>query len=375
MKKFICASLTAAISSFALPVFAQFNISALSSFGGGDGWFAPGEGGYTYLGTGNLERGMAYGNGELYLVSRNGGSFIRRLDSLTGTDLGTLSLGSGIVTGGDFAVNKVAVAADGAIYVSNLRTALSDANTFKVYRWNDAAPATTPTVVYNGNPLTGARLGDSTLAVSGSGSSTRLYSGFAASPVIAGNNGYAVIDPTATAVTAVGFVGTPPNAGDFRLGVTVGPNGEIWGLQGNQTLRETSFAGASGTLLGTAANIFSAAERAMSYTVLNGVPVLATMSTGDFTVRVYDASNPLSLVLLGQKNNTTGTLSANGNATGDVAWGAVTDNGDGTTSATLYALSSNQGIQAFVVTVPEPTAAALLGIGLLGLIGRMRSRR
>ena len=40
-----------------------------------DGWLAPGEGGYTFLGTGNNERGLAYGNGHVYLVSRSGGTF------------------------------------------------------------------------------------------------------------------------------------------------------------------------------------------------------------------------------------------------------------------------------------------------------------
>src|SRR4030095_7459517 len=82
---------TLGISAFvvALPVYAQFSLSELSTFGGGDGWLAPGEGGYAFLGTANNERGLAYGNGHLYLVSRNGGSFIRRLDPLTGADLGS----------------------------------------------------------------------------------------------------------------------------------------------------------------------------------------------------------------------------------------------------------------------------------------------
>lgn len=374
MKKLTSIAVAAAALSFIPQLQAQLSISALSSFSpNSDGWLAPGEGGYSYLGTANNERGMAYGNGELYLVSRSGGNFIRRLDPLTGADLGAPLDVTGI-SGGTFAVTKIAVATDGAIYVNNLQTAMSASAAFKVYRWaNDAAA---PTTVFSGNALTGARLGDSTLAVSGSGSSTLLYSGFANSPAIAGNNGYAVIDPTTGTSTAVGFVGTPPNAGDFRLGLTIGPSGQVWGNQGTSALRETSFVGSVGTLLGTGTGLnVGGAERPMSFAVVNGLSLLATISTGDSTVRIYDASNPLSLVLLGSKNNTSGALSANSNATGDVAWGDVTDNGDGTSTAKLYTLSSNQGIQAFSVLVPEPGAGALLGLGLSTLIALRRNRK
>jgi hypothetical protein len=45
---------------------------------------------------------LAYGNNHLYLVSRNGGDFIRILDAQTGADLGALNLGTGVVSGGTF---------------------------------------------------------------------------------------------------------------------------------------------------------------------------------------------------------------------------------------------------------------------------------
>src|SRR3954463_3717949 len=70
----------------------------------GDGWLAPGEGGYAFLGTGNNERGLAYGNGHVYLVSRSGGTFIRRLDPATGGALGS-PLDTTGVSGGTFVVN------------------------------------------------------------------------------------------------------------------------------------------------------------------------------------------------------------------------------------------------------------------------------
>ena len=351
---------------------AQFSMSALTSFSpNNDGWLAPAEGGITYLTTGDTQRGMAYGNGHLYLVNRNGGNSIVRLDALTGADLlSPLSLTG--ISGGTFAINKIGVAGDGAIYVGNL-TVNSSTSPHKIYLW--AHDAATPTTAFSGATLSGARVGDSTLGVTGAGSSTRLASGFGSAPVVAGNNGYTIIDPTAGTSSEVSFVGTPPAAGDFRLGLTFGLAGQVWGNQGSSALRETSFSGTSGTLLGTATGLTSIAERPMSYAVINGLPVLATISTGDSTVRVYDASDPLALSLLGFGNNTLGVLASNGNGTGDVAWGDLTDTGDGRTSAILYALSSNQGIQAYTVIVPEPTTAALAGLGLCALIGMRRIRK
>jgi hypothetical protein len=374
MKKTVYAAMTLVAIVVATNAGAQFSMSALTTFSpNSDGWLAPGEGGYTFLGTANNERGLAYDpiNSELLLVSRTGGNSVRRLNGLTGADVGALNVTG--ITGGTFAVNKVAVAADGKIYVGNLQGAMGAAAPFKVYSWANNAAA--PVVAYSGNALTGARLGDSTLGVTGTGAGTRLVSGFAAAPAIAGNNGYAVIDPTLGTSTTVGFVGTPPAAGDFRLGLTVGPGGQVWGLQGSLTLRETSYAGVTGTLLGSASGLVSIAERPMAFATVNGLNVLATVSTGDSFVRVYDASNPLALVLLGSGNTTSGSLTANGNGTGDVAFGAQTDNGDGTTSVKLYAMSSNQGIQAFTATVPEPATGAILGLGISALVALRRSRK
>ena len=67
-------------------------LSALSSFGGGDGWLAPGD--VPKLGTGNLERGMAYNpvTGNLLYVSRDGGFHVGVLDGLSGSPVGNLDV-------------------------------------------------------------------------------------------------------------------------------------------------------------------------------------------------------------------------------------------------------------------------------------------
>ena len=112
----------------------------------------------------------------------------------------------------------------------------------------------------------------------------------------------------------------------------------------------------------------------MDYTVLAGVPLLAVQSTGDSHVSIYDITTPSTPVLLLSGNNTSGTLTANPNGTGQVVWGDITDNGNGTFSELLYAMSSNQGIQAFIVTIPEPSSLGMtaLGLGLLAFWRKFR---
>ena len=319
---------------------AAVSISPLSSFGGGDGWLAPGEGGYNYLGVVNNERGLAFGNDHLYLVSRfNGTSNVRILDATSGADLGGLDVTG--ITGGTFAVNAAAVGGDGAIYVGNL-TANRSTSPFKVYKWTNEVAA--PTVAFTGATISGARVGD-TLAGIGSGSSTRLAAGFGSTPAVAGNNGYTIINPTAGTSANVAFPGTPPNAGDFRLGITFTDATHVLGTQ-SSTARYTSFAGTSGTLISSPA--IGADDRLVSYATVGGQALLATQSRIDAHVSIYNATNPDSLVLLGTANNTSGTLTANSNGSGQLAWDV---NGN---TATLYALSTNQGIQAFTVNVPPP---------------------
>jgi hypothetical protein len=334
----------------------------------GDGWLAPGEGGYAFLGTGNNERGLAYGNGHLYLVSRSGGNFIRRLDSATGADLGS-PLDTTGVSVGTFLVNTAAVNSDGSIYVNNLTTA-SNTTAFKVYRW--ATEGAVPTTAYTGDGgLAGARVGDS-IATNGS----VLVAGYGSSPVVAGNNGYAIIDPVTATATKVAFTGTPPNGGDFRLGITFTDSSHVLGTQGSSLYRYTSFSGTSGTLIGSPGipdPPDASADRLLAYTTINGVPLLAIQSIGDSHVGVYDVTDPSAPIQLARGNNTSGTLTANGNGTGQIAWGNVVDNGDGTFTRTLYAMSTNQGIQAFKVTlVPEPATMALVLVGIAAIAGIRR---
>jgi hypothetical protein len=344
------------------------SLTSLASFGGvTPGWRQPGEplGGdvagtndgtsYLYLQASNNERGLAYGNGHLYLVSHanvNGSSTnVRVLDAITGADTGGLDATG--ITGGTFAVNATAVGSDGAIYVGNL-TVQSTTSPFKVYKW--ANEGSTPVVAYSGDAgLPGSRVGDSIGGVGG-GASTRIASGFSNNPSVVGNNGYTVVDPTAGTASAVSFASTPPNAGDFKLGLTFSDSTHIFSKPfGNTTLYYTSYSGSSGTLVASPTlPVGSTAETELAYTVLNGTPLLATQSSGDSHISVYSVADPTNPVLLASAAGLTG-LPANGNQTGQIAWGAATVNLDGSATQNLYGMRTNGGIRAFTFTLPVPS--------------------
>jgi hypothetical protein len=339
------------------------NITALTSFGGGDGWLAPGEGGYAYLGTTNLERSLAYNpvTGNLLLVSRanptgTDGNNIRILNGLSGADTGALDKGSaGLVTGGTFAVNTVGVSASGAVFVANLVSPATSANPFKVYLWGNEA--STPTLASSFTPAAATyRLGDD-LDVTGGGTGTLLAAGYnnAGSPA-------ALLLSTANGTTFTGsditVAGTA--AGDFRLGITFTGGTNLYGSQGSVP-KSINYSSSSlnGTLVLQDAN-----ERPMDYAVVAGIPLLATIQTAGNLVRVYDLST--GTPSLYDSANLTTALAANGNGTGSVAFGAVTGN-----SVNLYAMNSNNGIQAFVVTIPEPSSLLMICAGA-GLMLRRR---
>ena len=99
---------------------------------------------------------------------------------------------------------------------------------------------------------------------------------------------------------------------------------------------------------------------------------MAAMSTGDNHISIYDMTDPTTPVFLGSAIATTGTLTANSNGTGGVAWGKIVVNGDGSATADVYGLSTADGISAFQITipapVPEPATLSLFALGGLATV-------
>jgi hypothetical protein len=338
---------------------AQATWAPVSTFGN-NGWLAPGNSG---LVTGTTDRGLAAVGGYVYYAS---GSQAFEIDPNTGALIGGLATG---FSGGTLAVDQLAAGSDGTLYVGNLTT--SGSSPFKLYSYaNPTSLATAPTVYYSSNPGGGStRLGDS-LAATGGGSSITLAVGSGA-----GAGGYTVINGGAG--TAVGVSGTLTPG--FNKAITFVNPSQVIGLTSAGTYYNTTFAGTVGTLVGGSGVSIpdpngNTSDRILSYNVLGGEALLAVQSTGDSHVTLYDMTSPNGPVYLGTLNQTV-SPGANSNGTGEMAWGPATYNGlTGTWSETLYTLSSGQGFQAFIVTVPEPGAGSLaaLGLGLLAFWRKLR---
>ena len=354
-------------------------LAPLTTFGGGDGWRAPFEvlagdtagtdtaGSYNYLGNAaSLERGFAFNplTGNLILASRStAGNGIRILNGTTGVDVGALNQSTGVISGGTFAFSTVGVADDGAIYVANL-AADTAINNYKIYRWENES-ASAPTIAFEGvgatSPLPGARIGDS-FDVIGSGVDTRLVAGYGNSPNVAGNNGFALFDTndglsfTATSVsitTPAEF--TAPSAGEFRLGTTFVDSDTVIGKSNLNPYTVVDVSGHSGTVV-EQSSTDGQVLRPMDFAIVDGRPLLAMVEASTETIDpararlfVYDMSDP-TLPLANRKIAEGSALPsaqvANGNSVGQVKFGAINGN-----VATIYAMSTNNGIQAFTLTL------------------------
>jgi len=341
---------------------AAFVLNALSGFGGSDGWLSPAESSSLGGGTSSFQRGIAY-NGvtnQVILADRNGGTFLRVLDGNTGALVNNLNTTG--IAGGTLIINMVDVGDDGFIYAGNLSG--SAAADFSIYRWADSSPATEPTIAFRG-PTGYARTGDS-FAVTGAGADTRIIASGS------GSSGIAVYDTfdgeSFTQAPASPTTGSP--AGGFRLGLDFIDGDTTIGKQTGATFYSavidfdgTTIGSTVATEIGPTA-LQNPNENLLAFYGPNSL--LATLETNSNLVRLYDASKLSSLTLLSSLNLTSAFLT-NGNAVGDLAFGV------GPGGLRLYALNTNNGIQAFSVTaVPEPGSILLATLFGVGVVARRR---
>ena len=303
-----------------------------------------------YLTSDNNQRGLAYDQAttNLLMVSRSISNAIYVLDSKTGAHLRTLNTDPAIISGGTFALNRIGVADDGAVYAANLSVS---ENQLTIYQWNDDSADSAPTIAYGpGDPVAG-RWGD-TMAVRGSGNNTQI--------LLAARDGgtYAVFTTADNGFTFTPTIITVADAaGDtFTLGLSFGKTNSFWTRISGGVLRHIEFDPAAGT--GESVQTFATAELAGNILPI-GVDadqdLLAGMSveTPD-NVRLYDISalpNPPANI----DTDFFPTDNVNGNGTGSVAFG----------NNMLYVLDTNNGLLALDIHKSVGDFAPLR-IGLTG---------
>ena len=354
-------------------------LTALTTFGS-NGWLAPGSN--PYVTTGNFERGMGWNpvTKNIVLPSRNGGNFVAIINGTTGTVVKTMDTTG--VSGGTLAMMGAGVSSDGAIYVPNLQSGSSALSPFKIYGWTSESDTAPPTVVFSQvNPATttgGWRFGDA-FDVYGSGTAATFASAGTTTGTSGGlaNNGNFMIgqlDGSNANTIYRAIPNTLTASNDYRLSVAFVDADTIIGNQG-ASAKITDFVAAT-TLSNTGAIVtgsiaMGAADRPLDYTVINGQALLAVVNTNSSLISIYDITNPAAATLLTTGSTVSGALTGNANATGGLQWGEMLS----PTSQVLYAMSTNQGIQAMVFqAVPEPSTYAVMA-GAFAVIGVVASRK
>ncbi len=364
---------TVAMVALVLPRVSEgATLVALPTFGGGDGTLVPANYGG---GTGNTERQMAFNpaTGNLALVSRQTANRVDIINGTTGASVKTMTAPTGGYTSAVLNITGVGISQDGQIFTSNLADGSNTVNAanrvLSVYRWSGET-STDPAAVSTYTLTTGIRLGDAMDAY-GTGASASVMLGVqdtAAGTLHPGDDGFAIVNPfTSESLTLMDATSGSASSA-FRLTSAFVDGDTAIGSQ-NGVTRVAEFSPTGITSIAAVTGP-GATERHVDVVTIGGVQYLATLASFDATVRnrvsIWEFNGTTATLLTQANLLGVGTVT-NPNGTGDIEWGNVT--GD---SATLYALTTNHGIQAFMFTVPEPGVAMLGVVTALGLAVRRR---
>ena len=300
----------------------------------------------SYLTTGTEQRGLSYNptTDHLILVNRFGGISVHVLDAQTGDDIGALN--TSIVSGGTFALSKVAVADDGAIYAANFGTIGSATPTFNVYRWLfefDDNPA----LVYANDPGAGnIQQWGTTLDVRGAGLDTQI--------LISSSGG--TIAAILTTVDGINFTSTLLSTdvlpGQMGIAVAFGTNNTFWAKSVNGPLLHLSFdlaAGTATTLQSYDVTNFPGTVGPIGVDTGNALLGAIHVTTPD-TANLYSISNLAARPTLLSHTNLP-TDNANTLFMGAVDFGPNA----------MFALDSNNGLVAYnLVPSTDPVAPSII---------------
>jgi hypothetical protein len=288
----------------------------------------------TYFGA-STERGFAVDADNVYVASRNGGTFIRVHDRLTGAETGTLNTTG--IAGGTFPINDMEVTEDGLVLAGNL--GIGTASAFKVYIVDETADAV-EFINYPLASLTNPRFGDKfTVVGSTLDGSAVVYAADGSNPLV-------LKFTMVPSVEKEGFEFGEPEI--INLGVAHGstpvvapkPDGTFFYTASGHSVH---YLDTDGSLIGTIpGSIVATSSTAMKYLGTDGNDdMLAIYQFGAGNenirvVRIVDGDPALAEI---EFVTTSLGSAANTNGTGDVAFIPRLDN-----NADLYVMGTNNGV-------------------------------
>jgi hypothetical protein len=152
--------------------------------------------------------------------------------------------------------------------------------------------------------------------------------------------------------THIDIAASPPIAGDFRLGISFLDANTVIGRQSatpaQRNARIVDVSGLTGTLVGDFATEGNA-YAGFDFAAVQEKPLIALVNSANSAVAVYDITPPFDSVDPNPNiavGNASSTTNANGNGTGQVKFGPIDNN-----TAIVYAMNTNNGIQAYTLTL------------------------
>jgi len=310
--------------------------------------------------TGNTERGVAYSNNKLYVVSRNSGLNIRVMDWYRGKDLWQVNTTG--VSGGTYALNDIEADWDENLLACNLTTN-AQSDPFKIYLWkhtfdengkpeHDTLMRVQPFLTYNSNAY---RLGDNFTVHGSLTGEALIYAAVASNnKVLRWSVKAGRIDSTAgncpKEITLSGlvtpFLGSTPAVAPFGTG-----EDEDFYVNGT-SVRPMQYNSTGATLKGTIPGaVVAELSSSMRMFVIGDKRYLAVLQTnntpmdpGGQNMRIIDITSGAGLVLESDVYGYTPRLGnrPNLNATGDIAYRA-----DANGNYIFFVLATNNGIGAY----------------------------
>ncbi|MFZ4726808.1 MAG: T9SS type A sorting domain-containing protein [Paludibacter sp.] len=303
-----------------------------------------------WVGTGNLCRGLAYGkmgaNERVFVISREGGNLVHILNASTGADLGTLPMGTDVVTGSYFVINDAGMTSDGVLLVGSMALANGE---FKVYRWDTETSTPTLAISY---PAALGRMGDKITVVGSITTGTaRVYASTASA--VDGKTKIYYFDMEADAANPgkYKFVQTPKTLASVTTctsnpAIGLKSNGDFYFKGGGTQISSYTSAGvlgteSSSTIVGSSGNT----PRYIGKDALNN-EYICYFRNGATKEKLNILKLPNGDLSLATVVDSTAALgvNANGNGTSGVVVNVLPNN-----DVELFVLSTNNGIGKYTV--------------------------